>query len=86
MAKLEQFLADHLLLMGAVGIGVACLQVSWSGDRWGCVEVLGTLLALVEVSHNGAEVTGPSCPSLPSHPLSFPLISLPQKALNNVNL
>ncbi|XP_036037211.1 tetraspanin-11 isoform X2 [Onychomys torridus] len=26
MAKLEQFLADHLLLMGAVGIGVACLQ------------------------------------------------------------
>lgn len=28
MAKLEQFLADHLLLMGAVGIGVACLQVS----------------------------------------------------------
>ncbi|XP_073932370.1 tetraspanin-11 isoform X2 [Castor canadensis] len=28
MAKLEQFLADHLLLMGAVGIGVACLQSS----------------------------------------------------------
>lgn len=27
MAKLEQFLADHLLLMGAVGIGVACLQI-----------------------------------------------------------
>ncbi|KAM5263173.1 tetraspanin-11 [Ctenodactylus gundi] len=27
VAKLEQFLADHLLLMGAVGIGVACLQV-----------------------------------------------------------
>ncbi|KAM4819863.1 tetraspanin-11 [Thomomys bottae] len=27
-AKLEQFLADHLLLVGAVGIGVACLQVS----------------------------------------------------------
>ncbi|XP_052576389.1 tetraspanin-11 isoform X2 [Peromyscus californicus insignis] len=26
MAKLEQFLAEHLLLMGAVGIGVACLQ------------------------------------------------------------
>lgn len=32
MAKLEQFLADHLLLMGAVGIGVACLQVSGAGD------------------------------------------------------
>lgn len=27
MAKLEQFVADHLLLMGAVGIGVACLQI-----------------------------------------------------------
>ncbi|XP_058599993.1 tetraspanin-11 isoform X1 [Neofelis nebulosa] len=26
VSKLEQFLADHLLLMGAVGIGVACLQ------------------------------------------------------------
>ena len=31
ITKLEQFLADHLLLMGAVGVGVACLQVSWSG-------------------------------------------------------
>ncbi|KAK2501411.1 hypothetical protein MC885_003782, partial [Smutsia gigantea] len=30
ITKLEQFLADHLLLMGAVGIGVACLQVSWT--------------------------------------------------------
>ncbi|XP_035937999.1 tetraspanin-11 isoform X3 [Halichoerus grypus] len=27
ITKLEQFLADHLLLMGAVGIGVACLQI-----------------------------------------------------------
>ncbi|XP_030394335.1 tetraspanin-11 isoform X1 [Gopherus evgoodei] len=27
ITKLEQFLADHLLIMGAVGIGVACLQV-----------------------------------------------------------
>ncbi|KAM5335598.1 tetraspanin-11 isoform 3-T3 [Glossophaga mutica] len=26
VTKLEQFLANHLLLMGAVGIGVACLQ------------------------------------------------------------
>ncbi|XP_060046251.1 tetraspanin-11 isoform X2 [Erinaceus europaeus] len=26
ISKLEHFLADHLLLMGAVGIGVACLQ------------------------------------------------------------
>jgi hypothetical protein len=32
MAKLEQFVADHLLLMGAVGIGVACLQVSEAGN------------------------------------------------------
>lgn len=28
ITKLEQFLADHLLVIGAVGIGVACLQVS----------------------------------------------------------
>nr|XP_025040417.1 tetraspanin-11 isoform X3 [Pelodiscus sinensis] len=28
ITKLEQFLADHLLIMGAVGIGIACLQ-SW---------------------------------------------------------
>uniref|UniRef100_A0A674JM18 Tetraspanin n=1 Tax=Terrapene triunguis TaxID=2587831 RepID=A0A674JM18_9SAUR len=28
ITKLEQFLADHLLIMGAVGIGVACLQVT----------------------------------------------------------
>lgn len=27
ITKLEQFLADHLLIIGAVGIGVACLQV-----------------------------------------------------------
>lgn len=27
ITKLEQFLADHLLVIGAVGIGVACLQV-----------------------------------------------------------
>ncbi|XP_003463312.2 tetraspanin-11 isoform X2 [Cavia porcellus] len=27
ITKLEQFLADHLLLMGAVGIGVACMQI-----------------------------------------------------------
>ncbi|XP_025047941.1 tetraspanin-11 isoform X3 [Alligator sinensis] len=26
ITKLEQFLADHLLIMGAVGIGVSCLQ------------------------------------------------------------
>ncbi|GAA6077063.1 tetraspanin-11 isoform X1, partial [Tachysurus ichikawai] len=26
ITKLEQFLADHLLIIGAVGIGVACLQ------------------------------------------------------------
>lgn len=37
ISKLEQFLADHLLLMGAVGIGVACLQVSWSEDSGGAV-------------------------------------------------
>uniref|UniRef100_A0A096LTV4 Tetraspanin n=1 Tax=Poecilia formosa TaxID=48698 RepID=A0A096LTV4_POEFO len=28
ITKLEQFLADHLLVIGAVGIGVACLQRS----------------------------------------------------------
>lgn len=28
ITKLEQFLADHLLVIGAVGIGVACLQVN----------------------------------------------------------
>uniref|UniRef100_A0AAQ5Z940 Tetraspanin n=1 Tax=Amphiprion ocellaris TaxID=80972 RepID=A0AAQ5Z940_AMPOC len=27
ITKLEQFLADHLLVIGAVGIGVACLQI-----------------------------------------------------------
>lgn len=41
MAKLEQFLADHLLLMGAVGIGVACLQVSEVGDVFPLTFVLG---------------------------------------------
>ncbi|KAI4887490.1 hypothetical protein NFI96_017740 [Prochilodus magdalenae] len=30
ITKLEHFLADHLLIIGAVGIGVACLQVSLS--------------------------------------------------------
>ncbi|XP_041110284.1 tetraspanin-11-like isoform X3 [Polyodon spathula] len=28
ITKLEQFLADHLLIIGAVGIGVACLQLA----------------------------------------------------------
>ncbi|XP_032361237.1 tetraspanin-11 isoform X1 [Etheostoma spectabile] len=28
ITKLEQFLADHLLVIGAVGIGVACLQLA----------------------------------------------------------
>lgn len=27
ITKLERFLADHLLVIGAVGIGVACMQV-----------------------------------------------------------
>lgn len=27
ITKLERFLADHLLVIGAVGMGVACLQV-----------------------------------------------------------
>ncbi|XP_044857036.1 tetraspanin-11 isoform X3 [Mauremys mutica] len=31
ITKLEQFLADHLLIMGAVGIGVACLQLLGAG-------------------------------------------------------
>lgn len=41
MAKLEQFLADHLLLMGAVGLGVACLQVSEIGNVFPQTSVLG---------------------------------------------
>ncbi|XP_018603119.1 tetraspanin-11 isoform X3 [Scleropages formosus] len=28
ITKLEQFLADHLLIVGAVGVGVACLQLA----------------------------------------------------------
>lgn len=28
ITKLERFLADHLLIIGSVGIGVACMQVS----------------------------------------------------------
>ncbi|ELV09169.1 Tetraspanin-11 [Tupaia chinensis] len=39
ITKLEQFLADHLLLMGAVGLGVACLQVSRALGRGGVCEV-----------------------------------------------
>lgn len=35
ITKLEQFLADHLLVIGAVGIGVACLQV---GKIWHVVK------------------------------------------------
>ncbi|XP_074858951.1 tetraspanin-11 isoform X4 [Carettochelys insculpta] len=31
ITKLEQFLADHLLIMGAVGIGIACLQLLGAG-------------------------------------------------------
>ncbi|XP_075756670.1 tetraspanin-11 isoform X15 [Pelodiscus sinensis] len=31
ITKLEQFLADHLLIMGAVGIGIACLQKEAKG-------------------------------------------------------
>ncbi|XP_054094180.2 tetraspanin-11 isoform X3 [Callithrix jacchus] len=49
LTKLEQFLADHLLLMGAVGIGVACLQVesqsvsppeNMKEDTWGQHELI----------------------------------------------
>lgn len=43
MAKLEQFVADHLLLMGAVGIGVACLQVSEAGNVFPLTSVLGKI-------------------------------------------
>lgn len=35
ITKLEQFLADHLLIMGAVGIGVSCLQVSPMDPSYG---------------------------------------------------
>uniref|UniRef100_M3XJU0 Tetraspanin n=1 Tax=Latimeria chalumnae TaxID=7897 RepID=M3XJU0_LATCH len=34
ITKLEQFLADHLLIIGAVGIGVACLQEG--GAQFSC--------------------------------------------------
>ncbi|KAL0963010.1 hypothetical protein UPYG_G00348350 [Umbra pygmaea] len=34
ITKLEQFLADHLLIIGAVGIGVACLQISGMVFTW----------------------------------------------------
>nr|XP_054094183.1 tetraspanin-11 isoform X4 [Callithrix jacchus] len=49
LTKLEQFLADHLLLMGAVGIGVACLQAesqsvsppeNMKEDTWGQHELI----------------------------------------------
>ena len=54
ISKLEQFLADHLLLMGAVGIGVACLQVSWSEDSGGGWYLEPrTPLSLVEISALG---------------------------------
>uniref|UniRef100_A0A674NE61 Tetraspanin n=1 Tax=Takifugu rubripes TaxID=31033 RepID=A0A674NE61_TAKRU len=33
ISKLEQFLADHLLVIGAVGIGVACLQLRFQATR-----------------------------------------------------
>ncbi|TSK13299.1 Tetraspanin-11 [Bagarius yarrelli] len=33
ITKLEQFLADHLLIIGAVGIGVACLQIPGSQNK-----------------------------------------------------
>lgn len=58
MAKLEQFLADHLLLMGAVGIGVACLQVSGAGD--GSLQLRSQAPVLGEV----ADILHMACPTL----------------------
>lgn len=75
ITKLEQFLADHLLLMGAVGLGVACLQVSWSRGLGGsCRGELQTHLPLAE-----SQVTTPlhthALPSLPPFLLFCPLPS-----------
>lgn len=65
MAKLEQFLADHLLLMGAVGIGVACLQVSGAGDV--SLQLRSQTPALGEV----ADILHLPCPALsPPFPLA----------------
>lgn len=36
ITKLEQFLADHLLVIGAVGVGLACLQVRKYDDGESC--------------------------------------------------
>ncbi|XP_074976869.1 tetraspanin-11 isoform X4 [Caretta caretta] len=41
VTKLEQFLADHLLIMGAVGIGVACLQEKRSVTQTGKMRAVG---------------------------------------------
>ena len=73
ISKLEQFLADHLLLMGAVGIGVACLQVSWSEDSGG-----GGIWSPEPLSHWLRSQLLALCPPLPSLP--SPLPSLPSAA------
>lgn len=71
ITKLEQFLADHLLLMGAVGIGVACLQVSCVGDQDRvCMEALGSPHLLTEIS-GPLHTHSPPLPYLSSLP--FPL-------------
>lgn len=88
MAKLEQFLADHLLLMGAVGIGIACLQVSEVGDGFPLTSVLG------KAAHALFMHVWPCPTPVPPTPPPFPLqpkmnhsVSLiPQRALNNLNL
>lgn len=40
ISKLERFFQDHLLIIGAVGIGIACVQVRATGPQgaqgWGC--------------------------------------------------
>lgn len=80
MAKLEQFLADHLLLMGAVGIGVACLQVSEAGDD------LPQLSFHTPVSGKGAGACTymrvwpcPALPHLPWQPRMNHILAVPRE-------
>lgn len=70
ISKLEQFLADHLLLMGAVGIGVACLQVSWSEDSGGVV--VWSPKPLSRWLRSQILALCPPLPNLPSPLPSFP--------------
>nr|XP_042698962.1 tetraspanin-11 isoform X5 [Chrysemys picta bellii] len=58
ITKLEQFLADHLLIMGAVGIGVACLQLE-SGHQTGWTSALRWYRDISECTHHNTIETNP---------------------------